>query len=78
MHLKLTWYGETYILSATKNVAIKKLFFSTKRINNYSPNLRPCSITEVWLHVELKQLMQERKKRRTVASLSLLPIYGRR
>ena len=30
MHLKLTWYGETYILTATKNVGIKKkLFFST-------------------------------------------------
>ena len=30
MHLKLTWYGETYILSATKNVAIKKLFLLYK------------------------------------------------
>ena len=31
MHLKLTWCDEAYILSATKDVAIKKLF-STKRM----------------------------------------------
>ena len=47
-------------LSATEKVSNKKKNFSSQNAwcnNTYSPNLRPCSITEVYLHVELEQLM---------------------
>ena len=43
MHLKLTWYGETSILLATKNVALKKKTFLHNRSTLFdNGSLAPC------------------------------------
>ena len=60
MHLKLTWCGENLYIFSNKKRRHKKTFSPQNAWynNNYSPNLRPCSITEVYLHVELKHQMR--------------------
>ena len=57
MHLKLSWCGEDIYTFSDKKRHHKKSFlhWNAWYNNNYSPNRRRCSITEVYLHVELKQ-----------------------
>ena len=57
MHLKLSWCGENLYTFSIKKRRLKKSFlhWNVWYNNNYCPNRRPCSITEVYLHVELKQ-----------------------
>ena len=56
MHLKLSWWGENLYTFSIKKRRLKKSFLHWNAwYNNYSPNRRRCSITEVYLHVELTQ-----------------------